>query len=249
MKLTSPTSFAAYLHRLFIKAGIVRPGHGRAPRLDVETEPHYPTPSERLADLIVHIVGLSFAVIGGGMALSVSHGVMGLSLAIAVYALGFIAMLAFSVAYNFAHPRWQPFLYRVDHAGIFLMIAASYTPFTTQLLHGTWSWGMTIAVWSLAATGVLIRLFLPRLSEMVSTVFYLAIGWVIVIAIKPLAEGTSLIPLVLLAAGGIVYTIGAVLFIVTRFRFRRAVWHGHVLTGAVTHYAAIMVGVVMVVAK
>ncbi len=215
---------------------------------EIDTEPHYPTASERVADLVVHIIGLLFAVIGGGvaLALAVSHGVMGLSAAIAVYALGFVAMLAFSTAYNFAQPRWQPLLYRVDHAGIYLMIAASYTPFTTQLLHGTWSWGMTIAVWSLAITGMAIRLFLPRLSETVSTIFYLAIGWVIVIAIKPLVLGTPATTLVLLAVGGLVYSIGAVLFIVRRFKFRRAIWHGHVLAGALTHYAAIMLGIVLV---
>jgi hemolysin III len=209
--------------------------------------PHYPTPAERLADLIVHVIGLAFAVIGGGVAvaLAVNHGVIGLSAAIGIYALGFIAMLSFSAAYNFAHPRWQPFLFRLDHAGIFLMIAASYTPFTTQLLHGAWSWGMTAAVWTLAIIGIIIKLCLPRLGETVSMVFYLIMGWLVVLAIKPLVEQVPLVPLVLLAAGGIVYSIGAVLFVMKRCKFRRAIWHGHVVAGAITHYAAIMVGVVL----
>lgn len=229
------------------KIDLVPEPHCQPAAPDGNGEPHYPGASERVADLIVHIAGLSFAVIGGGaaLALAVSHGVMGLSAAVAVYVLGLVAMLAFSTAYNFAHPRWQPFLFRVDHAGIFLMIAASYTPFTTQLLHGTWSWGMTTVVWTLAAIGISIRLFLPRLSETVSTVFYLAMGWVIVLAIEPLSLGAPPISLALLAAGGIAYSIGAVLFIFKRFRFRRAIWHGHVLAGAMSHYAAIMVGVVL----
>jgi len=207
--------------------------------------PHYPTPAERLADLVVHIIGLLFAVVAGGaaVAMAVSHGVISLSAAIAVYALGLVAMLSFSTAYNFAHPRWQPFLFRLDHAGIFIMIAASYTPFTTQLLHGAWAWGMTTAVWTMAIIGVLIKLCLPRLGETVSTIFYLAMGWLVVIAIKPLVEQVPLVPLLLLAAGGIVYTVGAILFVFNRCRFRRAIWHGHVLAGAVTHYAAIVVGV------
>jgi hemolysin III len=218
------------------------------PLPDAEIDgPHYPTPAERLADLVVHILGLMFALVGGGIAvaLAVSHNVIGLSTAIAIYALGLVAMLSFSTAYNFAHPRWQPFLFRLDHAGIYLMIAASYTPFTTRLLDGAWSWGMTAAVWTLALIGIAMRLFLPRLSETVSVVFYLAMGWLVVLAIEPLIRNVPPLPLTLLAAGGLVYTIGAVLFVVKRMKFRRAIWHGHVLAGAATHYAAIIFGVVL----
>lgn len=213
--------------------------------------PHYPSRAEHVADLVIHIVGLTLALFGGGLALgiAVSHGEIGRVAAVGVYALGLVAMLAFSTAYNFAHPKWQPFLYRVDHAGIFLMIAASYTPFTTQLLHGTWSWAMTSAVWGLATVGILSKLFLPRLGEMVTVVFYLALGWVVVVAIKPLAHDMPLPAILLLAAGGVVYSIGAVLFIMKQVKFRRAIWHGHVLAGAATHYAAIMVSVVLVAVK
>ena len=213
--------------------------------------PHYPNRAERIADLVVHVVGLSLALVGGGIALglAVSHGLIGRAAAISVYALGFIAMFAFSAAYNFARPKWQPFLYRLDHVGIFLMIAASYTPFTTQLLHGAWSWSMTIAVWTLATLGILGKLFLPALSDAVTTALYLALGWVVLIAIEPLVRATPVATLVLLAAGGVVYSIGAALFMIKRLRFRRAIWHGHVLAGAATHYAPIMVGVVLMATK
>lgn len=212
-------------------------------------EPHYPSPSERNADLIIHLLALALALFGGGAAigLAVSHGLMGRVAAISIYAMGLIAMLAFSTAYNFAHARLQPYLYRVDHAGIFLMIAASYTPFTTQLLHGGWSIAMTATVWGLAILGVLARLFLPRIGDVAITGFYLVLGWVIVVAVKPLVQATPTPALILLAAGGIVYTLGAVLFMLKRLKFRRAIWHGHVLAGAAAHYAAIMIGVVMAV--
>ena len=153
------------------------------------------------------------------------------------------------MAYNFARPKWQPLLYRLDHAGIFLMIAASYTPFTTQLLHGAWSWGMTIAVWSLAALGILSKLFLPAVKDVVTTTLYLALGWIVVLAIKPLVHSAPLATIILLAAGGAVYSVGAVLFMRKRLKYRRAIWHGHVLAGAATHYAAVLVGVVLVAAK
>ena len=217
----------------------------------VISPPHYPTPAEKLADLVIHIVGLVLAVIGGGVALAfaASHGQTGRIAAVGIYAVGLVAMLAFSTAYNFAHPKWQPFLYRLDHAGIFLMIAASYTPFTTQLLHGTWSWAMTLTVWTLAAVGIVTKLLLPRHGEPLTVLFYLALGWVVVVAIKPLVHEAPLAAIILLAVGGIVYSAGGVLFIAKHIKFRRAIWHGQVLAAAATHYAAIMVGVVLVAAK
>ncbi len=213
--------------------------------------PHYPHRAARLADLVVHVAGLVLAVIGGGVALclAVSHGLIGRAAAVSVYALGFIAMFAFSTAYNFARPKWQAFLYRLDHVGIFLMIAASYTPFTTQLLHGAWSWAMTITVWTLALLGIVSKLFLPAMKDAVTIALYLALGWVVLIAVKPLIHSAPLATLILLAIGGAVYSVGALLFMIKRLTFRRAIWHGHVLAGAATHYAAVMVGVVLVAVK
>jgi len=217
----------------------------------IAPSPHYPHRAAWLADLIVHVIGLALAVVGGAVALglAVSHGLIGQAAAVSVYALGFIAMFALSMAYNFAKPKWQPLLYRLDHVGIFLMIAASYTPFTTQLLHGAWSWTMTIVVWSLATLGILGKLFLPALTEAVTIALYLALGWVVLFAIKPLVATAPLATLILLAVGGAVYSIGALLFMVKRLKFRRANWHGHVLAGAATHYAAVLIGVVLVAAK
>lgn len=217
------------------------------------TEPsaHYPSLSERYADLIVHIIGLALALFGGGMALglAVSHGLLGRVAAVSVYALGFIAMLAFSMAYNFAKPNWQPFLRRLDHAGIFLMIAASYTPFTTQALSGGWAYGMSVAVWTLAGVGILAKLLLPGLGKGFWVPLYLILGWLVVIAIKPMTEATPLAAMILLAAGGVVYSVGTIFYMMKRLKFRRAIWHGHVLAGAGVHYAAVLVGVVLANAR
>ncbi|MFN8734042.1 MAG: PAQR family membrane homeostasis protein TrhA [Hyphomonadaceae bacterium] len=212
---------------------------------------HYPSAWARRADLIVHLAGLTLALFGGGLALglAVSHGMLGKVAAVSIYALGLIAMLAFSLAYNFAKPSWQPFLRRLDHAGIFLMIAASYTPFTTQALTGAWSIGMTTAVWSLAALGIAGKMFLPGLGKAIWVVLYLALGWMVVIAIKPMIEEVPAVAMWLLAAGGIVYSVGTIFYAAKGLKFRRAIWHGHVVAAAGLHYAAILVGVVLVGAQ
>jgi hemolysin III len=209
---------------------------------------HYPSVWARRADLIVHVAGLTLALFGGGLALglAVSHGMLGKVAAVSIYALGLIAMLAFSLAYNFAKPSWQPFLRRLDHAGIFLMIAASYTPFTTQALTGTWSIGMTTAVWALAALGMAGKMFLPGLGKAIWVILYLALGWMVVIAIKPMIEEVPAVAMWLLAAGGVVYSVGTIFYAAKGLKFRRAIWHGHVVAAAGLHYAAILVGVVLV---
>jgi hemolysin III len=209
---------------------------------------HYPSVWARRADLIVHLAGLTLALFGGGLALglAVSHGMLGKVAAVSIYALGLIAMLAFSLAYNFAKPSLQPFLRRLDHAGIFLMIAASYTPFTTQALTGTWSIGMTTAVWALAALGMAGKMFLPGLGKAIWVILYLALGWMVVIAIKPMIEEVPAVAMWLLAAGGVVYSVGTIFYAAKGLKFRRAIWHGHVVAAAGLHYAAILVGVVLV---
>ena len=179
------------------------------------------------------------------MGLAVSNQILGEVAAISIYCLGLIAMLAFSTAYNFAKPDWQPFLRRLDHAGIFLMIAASYTPFTTQSLEGAWAWGMTSAVWTLAGLGIAGKMFLPGLGKAIWVVLYLALGWLVLIAIRPMIDGVPPPAMWLLAAGGVVYSVGVFFYAAKSLKFRRAIWHGHVIAGAGLHYAAVLTGVVL----
>jgi hemolysin III len=208
---------------------------------------HYPTAGAKCADLVVHVTGLTLALIGGGvlLGLSVKLGHLGQTAAIGVYAAGMVAMLALSTAYNFAKASHRPLLRRLDHAGIFLMIAGSYTPFTTQNLHGAWSIGMTTAVWSVALVGVAGKLFLPGLGRRFWVAIYLALGWLVLVAIKPMIEGLSWPALLLLALGGLAYSTGAVFYLLKRLTFRRAIWHGHVVGGAALQYVAVLVGVVL----
>ena len=208
---------------------------------------HYPTPAAKCADLVVHIAGLTLALVGGGilLGLSVKIGSLGQVAAVSVYSVAMVAMLALSLAYNFAKPTWRPLLRRFDHAGIFLMIAGSYTPFTTQNLTGAWSLAMTTAVWSLAALGIFGKLFLPGLGRRFWVGLYLALGWLVLVAIKPMVDGLSWVALLLLALGGAIYSTGAVFYLLEKLRFRRAIWHGHVVGGAALQYVAVLMGVVL----
>jgi hemolysin III len=208
---------------------------------------HYPTPAAKCADLVVHVVGLTLALVGGAvlLALAVQARSISLIVGVSIYAAGLLVMLAFSTAYNFAKARWRPPLKRLDHAGIFLMIAGSYTPFTTNLLEGGWAVGMTAAVWSIAAVGAIGKLMLKDLERKFWVVLYLALGWLIVIALRPLASSITWGALVLLAVGGVLYSTGVMFYVNKRLKFARAIWHGHVVAAAGAHWEAVLLAVVL----
>jgi hemolysin III len=208
---------------------------------------HYPTPAAKCADLVVHIVGLTLALIGGSILLALAiraHSITKV-VGVSIYAAGLVAMLAFSTAYNFAKAQHRPPLRRLDHAGIFLMIAGSYTPFTTQNLTGGWAWGMTAAVWSIAALGALGRVFLPKVDRRFWVGVYLALGWLVVVAMKPMLDNVTWVALLLLGVGGLLYTTGVIFYVNKRLKFSRAIWHGHVVAAASAHWAAVLLGVVL----
>jgi hemolysin III len=208
---------------------------------------HYPTSAAKCADLVVHIVGLTLALVGGIVLLvfAVRAGSISRVVGVSIYGAGVLAMLAFSTAYNFAKAQYRPLLRRLDHAGIFLMIAGSYTPFTIHNLTGAWAWGMTIAVWSIAAIGALGKLFLPRVGRKLWVAVYLALGWLVVIALKPMIDHVYWVALLLLVAGGVLYSTGVIFYVNKRLKFSRAIWHGHVVAAAATHWTAVLIGVVL----
>jgi len=207
---------------------------------------HYPTPAAKCADLVVHVVGLTLALVGGIvlLAVAVAAGQISQLVGVSIYAAGVVAMLAFSTAYNFAHHRHRPMLRRLDHAGIFLMIAGSYTPFTLNL-PGAWGWGMTAAVWSIATLGALGKLFLKNLDRKFWVGLYLALGWLVVVALKPMIEHLAWYALALLVTGGVLYSTGVIFYVNKRLKFARAIWHGHVVAAAAAHWCAVLLGVVL----
>lgn len=220
-------------------------------RIDIPDEylvEHYPTALERAADIWIH--GLAIAAAAAGAVFLTSLAVIEhrptLAVAAGLYGAALIAMLAFSAVYNLTGVSpIRPFLRRLDEAGIFLMIAGSYTPFTTQTLEGAWAVGMTILVWSLAVAGIIGKLAFPLVSERAWTALYILFGWVALIAVEPLSRSLPLAALSLLIAGGLVYTTGCFVFLQASLPFRRALWHGFVCVGAALHFGAVASGVVL----
>jgi hemolysin III len=193
---------------------------------------------ELLADVAVHALGLALGAAGGvAMLLATERSQL---LAVTVYLAGLLAMLACSAVYNvWRSCRWRDWLRRLDHAAIFVMIAGTYTPLTVRL-PAAWATGLTATVWAAAIVGVAAKLWQPRRIETLSVFLYLALGWIGVIAAKPLLASLDPATLVLVLAGGVVYSAGVVFHLAGGRRYSRALWHGCVLVAACVHYAAIM---------
>jgi hemolysin III len=130
----------------------------------------------------------------------------------------------------------------IEHSAIFFLIAGTYTPFTLGVLRGTWGWTLLGLIWVLAVGGVVMKIFSRTSHPILSTSLYLLMGWLIVIAIKPLAAGgvpTS--GLLLLLAGGLAYTLGVAFYALdARLHYGHFIWHLFVLTGTACHYFAVL---------
>lgn len=208
---------------------------------------HYPRRSERTADKWTHWTGLALLGAGGLalLSLSLALGPIGQTVAIAVYVACVIAMFVASLAYNLASGERQPLLRRFDHAAIFLMIAGSYTPFTTQSLTGSWAASMSIIVWTIAALGAVGKLVLPGIARKVWIAVYLALGWLGLVAIGPMIGVVPALALGFLVAGGVIYSTGILFYLNKALPYRRAIWHGFVIAAACAHYVAVLTGVIL----
>lgn len=200
--------------------------------------------SERLADGIVHLAGIGFAIIGTVLLLVWAIGSDGgMIAALVVYGAALIASFVASGCYHFT--PWEgprPVLRRLDHAAIYLKIAGTYTPLVV-LIGSAFAYGILAVVWALAALGVAMKLFFWARPNRWGVALYLGLGWL------SIALASSLIPLVsglvlgLIVAGGILYSLGAVLFSLEGLRFQNAIWHCFVLVASGCFFAAIALGV------
>ncbi len=200
------------------------------------------TLGEEIANAISH--GLGFLLAIASLPILVFHaaqrGTAVNVVAASVFAGTMILLYLVSALYHALPPsRAKVWLNRLDHAAIYVFIAGSYTPFTLGVLYGGWGWTLFGIVWSAAALGVTIKL-LDRLKHPLwSTALYVAMGWVALVAAGPLIERMPSTGIVWLVAGGLSYTLGAVVFLLDeRVRYAHFVWHLFVLGGSVCHFFA-----------
>ena len=198
--------------------------------------------SEQAADRVIHALGIGLGTIGAIALVWVAavDGQPGDLAPVLIYVVGLLAMLGCSAAYNIFHnSARREWLRRFDHAAIFVMIAGTYTPFTTRL-GSDWSSGLTAVIWTVAAAGIALKLWQPRRIETISIVLYLALGWIGLAAAGPFTAALDARTLVLLALGGIVYTAGVIFHLWRRLPYQNAIWHGFVLVAAGIHYVAVL---------
>jgi hemolysin III len=197
-------------------------------------------------DGVLHACAIIAALVGAVILilLASSRGGAEDIVAVTIYSVGMLAMFGCSAAYNLG--RWTrhgDWLRKLDHAGIFLMIAGTYTPFTLLALQGAWSWTFTILVWSIALLGIVLRLVRGRLFDRVSLALYLVLGWIALAALVPLVNALNTPTLVLLTIGGSLYTIGVIFHLWQKLPFQNVIWHTFVIAAAATHFAAVVVSV------
>ncbi len=126
-----------------------------------------------------------------------------------------------------------------DHASIYVLIAGTYTPFTLIVLPGNLGWIMFGIIWTLALGGVIIKLFFTGRFDLLLTIMYVALGWIVVIALKPLIANLAIEGVILLFAGGIAYTLGAVIYGIKKIPGNHAIFHFFVLIGTLCHFLSI----------
>jgi hemolysin III len=198
---------------------------------------------EELLNSLTHGVGLALSV-AGAVVLLVLAALRGGPLHIttcAVYGGTLITLYSASTLYHsFRAPRVRKVFQVIDHCSIYLLIAGTYTPFTLVKLQGAWGWSLFAAVWAIAVLGIVFKAFFTGRMTALSTAAYIAMGWMAVLAIKPML---ALIPtggILWIAAGGVAYTLGVVFFACNRIPYNHAIWHLFVIAGSVCHYVAVM---------
>jgi hemolysin III len=199
--------------------------------------------AELIADGVVHVVGVCFGMIAATV-LIVLTAVYATALDVAVvsvYVAGLMAMLVLSATYNLwpvSRAKWV--LRRFDHSAIYLLIAATYTPFIMELKDSIFAIALLIGVWGAAIVGIVLKLVLPGRFDRLAVGLYLAMGWSGVMLYDAVVKALPTMALAFIVAGGVLYSLGVIFHAWQRLRFQNAIWHCFVLLGAACHYTAIL---------
>jgi len=182
-----------------------------------------------LAGLVILVV---FASLNGDVWRIVSFSIYGTSL---------FLLYLFSSIYHSSEGSIKALFKKLDHIGIYLLIAGSYTPFVLVSLNGAWGWSLFGVIWGLAIIGILLDCFSSDQRRIIQLIIYLLMGWIALIAIQPLIESLSMAGFLWLLGGGLFYSIGIVFYVIDLKKFHfHGIWHLFVLAGSITHYFTIM---------
>ncbi len=199
--------------------------------------------AEELVNSISHGIGALLSVVGLVVLIvsAVMHGTVWHVVSFTIFGSTLIILYFASTLYHsLPNPSWKTFLKKLDHAAIFLLIAGSYTPFMLVNLRGPWGWSIFGVIWGLALAGVILKMFFVHKFSRLSTVIYVFMGWLCVIAFKQMLLYVPETSLILLIAGGLAYTTGVIFYAWKKLPFNHAIWHGFVLGGSVLHFFSIL---------
>lgn len=209
----------------------------------VSARPARPDRHELIADGIVHGVGVAFALVG--VSILIFYATLfrpGAEVAAAsVYGVTLVFALAVSFSYNlWPHGRVKAVLRRMDHSAIFLLIAATYTPFLVKSADHDAAVTMLFVIWGVAALGVTLKCVFPGRYDRAAILLYLAAGWSGLSVVGPVSASVPAASMVLIVAGGVIYSAGVIFHVWERLRFQTAIWHTFVVAAAAVHYSAVL---------
>jgi hemolysin III len=172
---------------------------------------------------------------------AVQLGNIGYLVGCCIFAATMIVLYLSSALYHSFSPGRLKHIFRIiDHSAVYLLIAGTYTPFTLGVLKGAWGWTLLVLIWVLAFAGVALKVLRRMTHPIISTVLYLLMGWLIIVAIDPLYTRLPFAGLAWLVAGGLAYTIGTIFFVAdSRLRYGHFIWHWFVLAGTTCHFFAV----------
>lgn len=157
-----------------------------------------------------------------------------------VYGVTLAALYFFSTLYHASRGKVKAILQKIDHSAIYLLIAGTYTPFTLVTLRGAWGWSIFGTIWGLAIIGILQDILMTTKRRILSVVIYLLMGWLVIIAIRPLVRVLPIAGFALMVAGGLLYTVGVIFYALDKkIPHGHGIFHFFVLAGSLCHYFAV----------
>ena len=204
---------------------------------------------EEIANAVTHGIGLLLSVAGFVvlLVLAILRGTAWHIVACSVYGASLICLYTASTLYHAViSPRLKRALKIFDHSAIYLLIAGTYTPFLLLQLRGPWGWSLFGVVWGLAFAGILFKFWFVDHFHHLSTAAYVLMGWLVIVAAKPVLVHVPSTTLLWLLAGGLFYSTGVIFYVWKRLPYSHAVWHVFVLAGSTCHYVAVLRSVLIV---